>query len=630
MSGIAGIVHFDGRPADCALIESMTASLAFRGPDGRHVWTGPSVALGHTLHKTTLEAELDCQPTSIDGQVWITADARIDDRENLARELGLPQSALARPDCEFILHAYARWGEACVDHLLGDFAFAIWDARSRKLFCARDHFGIKQFYYAHIGGTLVLSNTLNCIRLHPAVSDKLNELAIADFLIFDTNEDSATTTFADIRRLPPAHVLVAKADGVQARRYWSLPEDEPIRYRRTGDYVERLRSLLEIATVDRLRTSQVGIMLSGGLDSPAVAAFARKARPETELQAHTIVYDWLIPDDERHFAGLVAESLGIPIDFTAREGERPFERVEDFCQPEPCNDPLGNPNTQKLLAATTPVLLTGNGADPLLSVSPLTSWAAVRAIPPVHTVLGFAGYLWDRKTVPRFALRSTLLHLLGRQSGHQVNLPGWLNTDFVRRCRLDDRAAVYGRTGLTNQLRPIARRSLCSVFWPAVFEGVDAGYVDAAVEYRHPFFDLRLARYLMAIPELPFSIDKYLLRLALRGMLPEAVRTRPKTPLRGEPLHAAFKRHGLGLAQPIRPQTRLYDFVNPNAIPILTPKASAAQLWVDSRVVSLNCWLQIQGETECSEKIKRLKNIPSRSALPIASPSFASTETLRS
>jgi len=105
------MIQLDGRPADRALIESMTASLAFRGPDGRHVWTGASAALGHTLHKTTFEAESECQPASIDGQVWITADGRIDAREDLARELGLPQSALARPDCELILHAYARWAK---------------------------------------------------------------------------------------------------------------------------------------------------------------------------------------------------------------------------------------------------------------------------------------------------------------------------------------------------------------------------------------------------------------------------------------------------------------------------------------------------------------------------------------
>src|SRR5436305_97940 len=131
LSGIAGIVQLDGAPVDRGLVHQMAAALAFRGPDGQHVWTGASVGFAHTLLKTTFEAEHEQQPASLDGQVWITADARIDAREDLARELGLPPTALARPDCELILHAYARWGESCVEHLLGDFAFAIWDGRTR-------------------------------------------------------------------------------------------------------------------------------------------------------------------------------------------------------------------------------------------------------------------------------------------------------------------------------------------------------------------------------------------------------------------------------------------------------------------------------------------------------------------
>ncbi|HXB68844.1 MAG TPA: asparagine synthase-related protein [Candidatus Acidoferrales bacterium] len=597
MSGIAGIIHFDGRPADRGLIESMTASLAFRGPDGRHVWTGGSAALGHALHKTTFEAESERQPASLNGQgvdaqVWITADARIDAREDLARELGLAPSALARPDCELILHAYARWGEACVDHLLGDFAFAIWDARSRKLFCARDHFGIKPFYYAHIAGTFIFSNTLNCIRLHPAVSGQLNELAIADFLLFDFNQDMATTTFADIHRLPPAHTLVATVDGVSVRRHWTLPEVERIRYRRTHDYVEHFRSLLETATADRLRTKRAAVWMSGGLDSPAIAAFARKARPETEIHAQTLVYDWLIPDDERHFAGLVAGSLGIPIDFTPVDGDRPYDGNGSFGTPEPCHAPLWQPNNCKRVAAKTPVMLTGLGADPLLCVSPLLSWKAVQAIPPIHTALHLTRYMWEFRSVPKIRLRSTLLHVLGRRSPRQMELPAWLNADFVRRCRLVERAAAYGLTDPINELRPAARTSLRSASWQAHFEAHDAARVDAAVDQRHPFFDMRLVRYLMAIPELPYSVDKYLLRLALRGLLPEPVRTRPKTPLRGDPFQAAFQRHGLGLAQRIQPQGRLYDFVDSRAIPVLTRAASVERLWVDTRVISLNGWLE--------------------------------------
>ena len=110
-----------------------------------------------------------------------------------------------------ILHAYATWREECVDHLRGDFAFALWDARERKLFCARDHFGIKPFFYSAIERQFLFSNTLNCLRAHPDVSDELNEAAIGDFLLFGLNCEIATTTFRDIQRLPPAHFMVVTA-----------------------------------------------------------------------------------------------------------------------------------------------------------------------------------------------------------------------------------------------------------------------------------------------------------------------------------------------------------------------------------------------------------------------------------
>jgi asparagine synthase (glutamine-hydrolysing) len=624
VSGIVGVLHLDGQPADRDLIESMTASLTFRGPDGQQVWTGASVAFGHSLLKTTFEAESESQPASIDGQVWITADARIDARDDLARELGLPRSALRRPDCEFILHAYARWGESCVDHLLGDFAFAIWDARSHKLFCARDHFGIKPFYYAHLGNTFVLSNTLDCVRAHPAVSDGLNELAIADFLVFGFNQEFDTTTFADIRRLPPAHTLVVTVDGVVLRKYWSLPEGERVRYRRTRDYVEHFRSLFEAATADRLRTSRVAVMMSGGLDSPSVAAFARKARPETELTAHTIVYDSLIPDDERHFAGLVAEALGIPIEFAPVDGVRPYDPVPNFSTPEPVHEPVMSFTYDHCrgIACHTPVILTGHGGDPLFCVSPLMNWASVRAIPPLHTGLNFARYLWEYRAVPRLRLRSTLWHLLGRIPASGVDAPNWLSPALASRCGMAERAASPSGVSPKHEPRPLARRGLRSVLLASAFETDDSAYVGAAFEYRHPFFDLRLAGYLLAIPELPYSMDKYLLRAALRGMLPETVRKRAKTPLRADPLQAAFRRHGLGVKQPVQANPQLHDFVDPSAIPLLAPDVSPERLWIDSRVLSLNGWFQSQEKTR---KCKTKKTAPL--ANRIVPPNYASTAT---
>jgi asparagine synthase (glutamine-hydrolysing) len=183
MSGIVGIVNLDQAPVDPPLLQRLTDFLAFRGPDAQETWTDRHVGLGHTALWTTFESERERQPSSLDGQVWITADARVDDRAGLIPQLesqGRTNLAEAT-DSELILHAYHAWGESCVEHLIGDFAFAIWDGRERHLFCARDHLGVKPFYYAQLGDSVIFSNTLDCIRQHPAVSDKLNEAAIGDF-----------------------------------------------------------------------------------------------------------------------------------------------------------------------------------------------------------------------------------------------------------------------------------------------------------------------------------------------------------------------------------------------------------------------------------------------------------------
>ena len=255
MSGIAGIWNLNGAPVDRGLLEFMTRYLAFRGPDAQESWTAGPVGFGHTLLRTTFESEQEKQPASLNGQIWITADARIDARADLAaklRDQGEPCRP-ADPDCELILRAYRAWGEACVEHLLGDFAFAIWDARTQRLFCARDHFGVKPFFYVRVGDHFIFSNTLNCVRIHPAVSEELNERAIADYLLFDGNAESDTTSFREIFRLPAAHSLSVQNGSLNVRRYWTLPVDSPVTYRHANEYVEKFLELLETAVSDRLR-----------------------------------------------------------------------------------------------------------------------------------------------------------------------------------------------------------------------------------------------------------------------------------------------------------------------------------------------------------------------------------------
>ena len=329
MSGIVGIINLDGQPVERLLLRRLTEFLAYGGPDAQEVWTEGPVGLGHAMLRTTFESEHERQPYSLDGRVWITADARIDGRAELIRKLAGKGCGLLKdiPDPEIILQAYRVWGEDCVRHLLGDFAFAIWDGPHRRLFCARDHSGIKPFFYARVKDCFVFSNSLDCLRQHPQVSDELNELAIADFLLFDFNQEPATTTFTDIQRLPAAHSAVLRDGTFRTRRYWTLPFSGPIRYKQQSDYVEHFIELLQQAVADRLRTRRVGVLMSGGLDSSTVASQAAAIRAAEsspgDLRAYTWVFDRLIPDEERHYAGLAASHLNLPIEFLALDDYKP-------------------------------------------------------------------------------------------------------------------------------------------------------------------------------------------------------------------------------------------------------------------------------------------------------------------
>ena len=263
----------------------------------------------------------------------ISADARIDNRKDLIRQL---QASQTTTDEQLILLAYEAWSEGCVNHLLGDFAFAIWDADRKRFFCARDHFGVKPFFFAHFGDSFIFSNNINALREDPRVSDSLNEAAIADYLVFGLNQDPSSTIFRDIHRLPAAHTLTFANNSITTRRYWTLEIPNAIRFRDDQDYVERFSELLTTAVADRLRTDRVAISMSGGLDSTSLAAIA------SELLGHKVlavsnVYDDLIPDEERRYSTLAAKHIGIPIEhvnadqFTLFEGRHAY----DLKQPEP-------------------------------------------------------------------------------------------------------------------------------------------------------------------------------------------------------------------------------------------------------------------------------------------------------
>lgn len=607
MSGIVGILHFDDAPADPCLLQEMTEFLSYRGPDARNIWTGGAVGFGHAMLRTTSESQRERQPGSLDGQVWITADARVDARAELIQKLESKgrDASPAASDAELLLHAYHAWGEDCVHYLLGDFAFAIWDSRWQRLFCARDHFGVKPFYYAPLKDCLLFSNTLNCLRGYPGISDELNELAIGDFLLFGCNLDPATTMFADILRLPPGHCFTWSERTFRLRRYWAPPTDGPTRYRQASDHVDQFLELLRAAVEDRLRAQCVGVYMSGGLDSTAVAAIARdllsKRCGRFGLRAHAVVYDRVIPDEERHYSGLVAKSLGIPILYLVADNYGLFERWDqpEMRLPEPVDDPqfIGLFDQYRQVAAHSRVVLDGQGGDELLRYEfrPYLREMLKRGR-FLRLATDLAQYTRLRHRVSPAGFGARFLPWL-RKPRPQPIFPPWLNAEFAARLNLRARwRQHYEGSPPIHPIRPQAYAALVQPLWASIFELADPGVTRCPVEARHPFLDLRLVSFLLAIPPMPWCVDKELLRAAMANILPEAVRLRRKASLAGDPLVELLQEPGAQWVDSFEPVPALAKYVDRTAIPRLAGEREGDQARLMIRPLSLNFWLQSQGD----------------------------------
>ena len=600
MSGIVALLNVDEAPVDKALLARMTRYLAFRGPDRQCLRAMEHVGFGHVWLNTT-DGPDDRQPFTLDGRQWIVADARVDAREDLIGALATDpgdQIHPDAPDAELILRAYRMWGEACVTRLLGDFTFAIWDQGEQRLFCARDHLGVKPLFYAPLARTLIVSNTLDCIRLHPAVSRDLNDLAIADFLLFGANQEPDTSTFKDIRRLPAAHTLTWSHAMIGVRRYWTLPVDEPIHFTRESDYLERFHELLRASVRDRLRTRRVGVLMSGGVDSPTLAAVSmsvlRERSSDCALQAITSVYDRLIPDAERHYAGLVADHLKIPIRYDVRDDETSildWHRVA-IHTPEPVANPPGTAAAIEFFertAADARVLLYGEGPDNALRYEwrpYLVHVLATRGIVSIARTL-----LNDLVLHPRMPLWSSVSHIaraaIERKRWHAA-FPAWIDDAFAAQCACRDRWDAHRRPlRPLHPVRPLGYRAFDTVRWQPLFEDCDVSGALGGCDIRHPYLDLRLLRYMLALPAMPWCRNKLIIRQSMRTALPRDVLRRKKTALRESP---DFKRVLASGLPRIVPSADLLKYVNPCKIPA-APRTEV-ELRAALRPLGLDYWLR--------------------------------------
>lgn len=588
---------------------------SMRGPGWSRGSVSTSGAVGWAWAWTEGAPADEERPTG-NGPV-VLADARIDDRESFVRHLradGIDLDADA-PAGTAILAAYRAWGPQLTERLLGDFAFVVWDPERSRLVAARDHFGIRSLYYAENGGLVVVSNTLRAIRRMPGMAADHDELALCDFLLFGKPLDLAATPYARIRRVPPAHRLMVEGrETIDVRRYWELPVEEPVRFRRATDYVEAFNERLRAAASDRLGDGRVGVSLSGGLDSSAVLALAdgqlRARGGQFDLRAWTVDSPELWPDGhEADLAACVARACSTPHD-VVRPEDFPVLFESDALAPAP-PEPIYSPQHGVFLrqfrsiAAHASVALTGNGSDPAL----LPDCGHLGRLLASGQLLRFstdvAQFVWWRRRLPPTCLRAALTRrALGKTPEPPLFPPG-IHPEMARKLGLPERweAAVAAQTTpsrAAHPYRPRAYSEVTSPHWPFVFWTMGPEVSGVPLTLAHPFFDLRVVTFAMRLPSVPWCVDKWILREAMRGLLPEEVRARlKKTPRTSPNMHLAQRNRGaLEAASSLLAGEGMERYVLRDTIEGLVrhlPRLRSHELALVGRPLALAKWMHDEG-----------------------------------
>jgi asparagine synthase (glutamine-hydrolysing) len=552
LSGFVGILNRDGAPVSEPLIRELTRRLEFRGVDGTSLKVLGPVALGHALLAAGPPELNPQQPLALDGLAWIVGDIRLDAREALEDKIGSGSISRRRAsDAELVLHAWRRWGEECVHHIAGDFAFAIWDERLQTVFCARDHFGIRPFFYSLDDKCFVFGNTLDCVVEHPGVSVELDHRFLAQYLTNGYQFDPAITAYEHVRRLPQSQCITVSRGQARRRRYWS-PWLDPCRTgRKDGEIVDEFSSLLGQAVRDRVRGDRAAVFLSGGLDSSAVAAAAQGrlagGGPGKELAGVCATYSRAFPDLEPSYAGKVAESLCIPLTILDEPSLEPFRDIRAGFRPQP--EPFGDfyratsIDSCRVARAAAVEVLTGQVGDELLAKEYLIN--SLHRTPLAAILWGGWRTLKGARYRPPIGLRAFLhrshsAHLIFRSRP----VPDWLSPELVA---LAPTGHVVSRDlpgfDQPDQWHP-RRESLFYLFkinLAPVLESYDPGDTGVPATVRFPYLDLRLVRFALSLPPYPWCNQKYVLRAALSGVVDDAIVTRVKTPLAGDPLRSYFR-----------------------------------------------------------------------------------------
>jgi asparagine synthase (glutamine-hydrolysing) len=556
VSAIAGLWRFDGKPAQAADCARMLAAQEIYGPHDSRNWSDGALAMGRRLFRTLPEDAHDRQPLqSRDGRLTLVADVRLDNREELTATLGLP-SGDTRQFCDaaILLASLERWGEGALDHLVGDFAFALWDAHAHKLLLARDFLGQRPLHFHHGRGFFAFASMPKGLHALAEIPRAPDEQMVAEFLTL--MPQGSRSFFKDIGCVVPAHVVTVTQDGMSTRRYWEPRRNFATR-NKAVDYVEGLRHHLDQATRSRLRglNNAIGANLSGGLDSAAVAATAARllAPSGGKVVAFTAVpregYDGPDPrnrfGDEGSLAAATAAMYSNIEHVLIRSGHRsPLDEIDRnfFLFDRPmlnlCNSVWINAINQAARERKLNIMLIGlmgnmsvsyNGAQLLPEL--LRSGRFIKLWREASQLMAKTSMSWRGAVVQTFGpFTPVWLWQWANETflGHKQDV---INYTAIRAERLAelDLGALARERNLDFSYRP-PRDGFEMRLWVMgrndpgnMIKGTLAGW---GIDRRDPMADKRLVEYCLSIPTEQYLADgvpRALAKRALADRLPQAV-----------------------------------------------------------------------------------------------------------
>lgn len=555
MSALAGLI--DTRRDPAALVNAvagMVSAMAHRGPDGAAHWRGEHEALGHGWLDTTGARDFAVMERAR-ATFAITGDIRLENREELLAALGIGNPSTS--DAILVLESYLTWGEAFPARLHGDFAFAIWNGEKRELFCARDHFGVRPFYFMQSGSLFAFASEIKGILALGHTSATVSDIHVSAFLAGMPPDDSETP-YRDIKRLPRAHCMTVSAQGLRISRYWNI---EPVAPRRGRDHAEEFKHIFTGSVKNKMHgPARLGTMLSGGMDSSSIACVAgaeRAAAGLAPLPTFSVVFSKLKQLDESRYIEAVLAKGGFSPNFIDIAEEATFEGFDRVLteHEETCLAP-GLQVVRRLYKAASAngirVLLDGHGGDEVVSHGDrrlhelaengrwIELWRELRGMAGLHggnpaqAFLQLFDYYRISRAMPR--LRRVVGKSLRCIRPAPAKVTGNVWQGYVRP-ELASRSGLAERYWSAMRIPPHARTDdgayhLWRLEGPLVshaFEVLGKSAAAAGVEPRYPFWDKAVVQFCLALPsdqKARAGWSRYILRNAMEGVLPPQIQWR--------------------------------------------------------------------------------------------------------